>query len=264
MAHWITRFASNTLPTVMPTQEIGGGMIVNGLVSLPGGGIHDAHGADDAPMMLPYRITIWGEVFGTGSTSLRTNINAIRALTGQRGDLVRKQTPTAAERETVTARLQTIGLSRQSDHIQYVPIRLDFQVLSHPWAGTSHTVSTAFNTSGTLSLVCNNGGNAAVEDAVLTVTPHGTAMTGMTIKVSGATDLRWVGTLGTTAALVVDCGAATVTNDGTDAYDELTIGADHAQTAWLRLEPGNTTITITRTGAENSSVVSVVYRDGWA
>ena len=73
-----------------------------------------------------------------------------------------------------------------------------------------------------------------------------------------------MGTLGTTAALVVDCGAATVTNDGTDAYDELTIGADHAQTAWLRLEPGNTTITITRTGAENSSVVSVVYRDGWA
>ena len=261
---WITRFASNTLPTVMPIQDIGLGRIEPGTVQLPGGRVHDAHGDDDAPVALPYRITISAEVFGTGSTSLRTNINAIRALTGQRGDLVRKQTPTATERETVTARMEQFEQRRDSDHIQYVPIRLTFLVLSHPWLGTSHTVSTAFNTSGTLSLVCNNGGNAAVEDAVLTVTPHGTAMTGMTIKVSGATDLRWVGTLGTTAALVVDCGAATVTNDGADAYDELTIGADHAQTAWLRLEPGNTTITITRTGAENSSVVSVVYRDGWA
>lgn len=264
MAHWITRFASNTLPTVMPIQEIGTGMMVNGLVPLPDGGLHDAYGDDAAPMMLPYRITVWGEVFGTGSTSLRTNVNLIRALQGKRGLLVRKQTPTAAERETVSARLQTIGISRQSDHIQYLPIRLDFQVLTDPWSGTSHTVSTAFNTSGTLSLICNNGGNAAVDDAVLTVTPHGTMMTGMTIKVADATDLRWVGTLGTTAALVVDCGGATVTNSGADAYDELTIGADHAQTAWLRLEPGDTTITITRTGAENSSVVSVVYSDGWA
>jgi hypothetical protein len=261
---WITRFASNTLPTVMPVQDIGLGRIEPGTVQLPGGRVHDAHGDDDAPVSLPYRIAVSAEVFGTGSTSLRTNINEIRALQGERGLLVRKQTPTAAERETVTARMEQFEQRRDSDHIQYAPIRLTFLVLAHPWSGTSHTVSTAFNTSGTLSLICNNGGNAAVDDAVLTVTAEGTKMTGMTVKVTGATDLRWAGDLATDAALELDMGGATVTNDGTDAYDELTIGADHAQTTWLRLEPGNTTITITRTGAENSSVVSVVYRDGWA
>ncbi len=261
---WITRFASNTLPTVQPIQEIGLGLANNGLVSLPDGGLHDAYGSDQAPVTLPYRITLQSEVYGTGSTSVRANVNAIRALHGARGDLVRKQTLTAGERETAEARLQTIGIPRGAGNVQYVPIRLDFQVLEWPWKGTSHSISTGFNTSGTLSLICANDGNATVNDPVITITATSTAMYGATIKVTGASDLRWAGTLATDAALVIDCGARTITNDGADAYSELTLGADHAQSDWIKIPSGSATLTITRTGGTNTSTVAVVYRDGWA
>jgi len=64
--------------------------------------------------------------------------------------------------------------------------------------------------------------------------------------------------------LVIDCGARTVTNNGVEAYDELTLGAGHVVAEWLRLPPGNTTVAVTRTGGDNTSAIEIAFDDGWA
>lgn len=70
--------------------------------------------------------------------------------------------------------------------------------------------------------------------------------------------LEWNGALMTGADLVLDTAPESILNDGTDAYDELTLGA---HTRWMELAPGINAVTveIDDTATDDSTVLSVAY-----
>jgi hypothetical protein len=77
----------------------------------------------------------------------------------------------------------------------------------------------------------------------------------------------WAGTGGNALAvgtqLVVDFGGMGITNNGVNAYGGLTLTTSHKIDDWLRLEPGNNSVIVTKTGGSTSTELAVVYFDGW-
>ena len=262
MAYWITAFGSTTLSTSQPMQDTGPGDADLGLVSLPGGGVHDPWGTDQAPVQLPYPLRINATLLGDAA-AMRTALYELRAQIGVRDELYRTPDDPALSDEWAMARLAGIRVSRRVENYTHLPITLEFSVLEHPWHGDDATVNDVIDAAPT-NVVCVNGGNARVDDAVITITAAGSNITVLTITVAGVTALEWAGVLGVGTDLVIDCGARTVTNNGVEAYDELTLGAGHVVAEWLRLPPGNTTVAVTRTGGDNTSAIEIAFDDGWA
>lgn len=70
--------------------------------------------------------------------------------------------------------------------------------------------------------------------------------------------LEWNGTLATGDVLLIDTSPESITADGADAYDQLTLGA---HTRWMELAPGinEVTVEIDDTATDDSTVLSVSY-----
>ena len=262
MAYWITAFGSTTLSTSQPVQSTGPGEAALGLVELLGGGVHDPHGADQAPVRLPYTIRVEATLLGDAA-AMRTALYTLRAQVGQRAALYRISDDPALPDEWILARLRRLEVTRRVENYVHLPVSLDFEALEHPWHGADATVNDVLDAAPT-NVVCANGDNARVDDAVITITAAGSNITVLKITVAGVTALEWAGVLGVGTDLVIDCGARTVTNNGVEAYDELTLGAGHVVAEWLRLPPGNTTVAVTRTGGDNTSAIEIAFDDGWA
>lgn len=263
MAYWITQFGSQALPTTEPTQDTGLADAALGLIELPGGGVADGDGSAPALVQLPYLLQVQAELVHTTPDSLRTALYLLRALHGIRAKLYRTPDNGALNSEWVWARLARINVRRRGDNVLTLPVTFEFLVLSHPWSGDDATVDTVLSTTPK-SIVCANGGNAAVTNAIITVTARGTPITVLTVAITGISSWTWTGTLAVGESLVVDCGARTVRNDGDDDYGSFALGAAHTINDWLRLAPGNNTVVVTRTGGDATSEIEIAYADGWA
>lgn len=265
MAYWITAFGATTLPTAQPVQDTGLGAAAIGALNLPGGGVHDPWGSAPAPVQLPYRLSVKAILTGTDSNNLRTKLYELRALHGQRAKLYRTPDGGTPNNEWVWARLETLQVTRKVENKLHLDVNLDFLVLSDPWSGTDRTINTVLDTTPK-SIVCANSGNARVDNAVITVTAKGSTITKVEVVATIATgqiSWSWMGTLAVNSVLVVDCGARTVRVNSADDYAHWTLNAAHNVAEWLRLGPGNTTVTITRTGGNATSPVQIAYADGW-
>jgi hypothetical protein len=75
--------------------------------------------------------------------------------------------------------------------------------------------------------------------------------------------MTWTGTLAVNTQLVIDFGAMSILNSGVNAYSGLVFSTSHKIDDWMRLDPGNNTITLTRTGGGATSEVALSYYDGW-
>jgi hypothetical protein len=106
-------------------------------------------------------------------------------------------------------------------------------------------------------------GRAPVRAIKVTVMAGNAAMTAFSaVRTSGET-LTWAGTLDAGKALVIDCGLMQVTNDGADAYDELTFSATADMAAWFTLQPGDNEITLTWTGGGTGATISFEFYEAW-
>lgn len=118
-------------------------------------------------------------------------------------------------------------------------------------------------------------GNAAIDDLVITVTAGGAAITALEITnvTSEATaggvdteicDISYDGTIVAGKSLVIDCGAYSVENDGSDAMTNLTRETGHEVDGLFELRPGVVnTITVTFTGGSTDSTAMIQYEARW-
>lgn len=70
--------------------------------------------------------------------------------------------------------------------------------------------------------------------------------------------MEWTGSLATGDVLLIDTSPESITADGVDAYDDLTLGA---HTRWMELAPGinEVTVEIDDTATDDSTSLSVAY-----
>jgi hypothetical protein len=261
MSYWFTRYGSTDLSQIELRQrdELAAAL---GLLSLPGGGVHDPWGSAQAPVKLPGRITLDSELVEADAASFKTAVYALRALIGTRALLYRSPDGEAANSESALARLEGVSMSRNADNILVLGTTLTFEILQSVWDGADGTVAATLDTTPK-SIVVANDGNARVDDAVITIVAKTSSITVLTVAVAGVSSFTWTGTLVANKALVINCGARTVKNDGADAYSGFVLDAGHTVAEWLRLQPGNNTVVITRTGGDATSTYSIAFADGW-
>ena len=258
-------FDGVTLPVARSVFEGGPGPGVAGAVMLPGGGAWDGWGSGNSRSG-PYQIGYSCVAEGASISALRTTLDAIRAKAGERGTLTRRLIG-GSEDHTVTARLLSVEISTKPEHSltarPHQPLTLTWEVLSSVWSGADGTVSGSLDSSPKNVTVANDG-NIPVEDAVVTITAAGSAITSCTVAVSGISSWTYSGSIAVGESLVVDCGAMSVQNNGSDDYDNFALDGGHVIDAWLRLEAGNNTVAISRTGGSAASGYEVAFSDGWA
>lgn len=88
-------------------------------------------------------------------------------------------------------------------------------------------------------------------------------MSAITIARTGGESITFSGTILANKTLVIDTGTMQVTNDGVDAYDDLTLSPTADLAAWFALEPGSNTITVTFTGGGAGKQISFSYYEVW-
>lgn len=259
MDYWFEKFAGVSLPD-NPRVDAGTGDTRMAILQLPGGGIYDPDGDGLAPRALA-RVSMSGVVHASCPADLRERCNELRALRGVRGALYRRHLD--GRREWITARCMEVAAIWTTTSRRHAEVELSWVLEGTHWEGDAHDITTTLNTSPkTVTLA--NGGNLAIADAIITVTAQGSAITQVSIAISGVSEVQWAGTLAVGKSLLIHCGAQSVHNDGTDAYSGLTLTSNHKISDWLRLEPGDNSVVLTRTGGDGTSSVRFQYSDGWA
>ncbi len=243
------------------SHDITPGEVQSGLVSLPGGLVYDSQGSEWARSQAQ-QVTARGKLVGTSAADLKTQLDAWLAKRGKRATLSRLADD-GVTHHNVTARLLSVKATRSPGQLLYLPVELTFELVSFPWAGALHNGTVNLDaTPKTITLA--NDGNARVTAVAFTITAKGSPITGLTIAISGVSQIQWAGTLPVNKALLIDCGLLKVTNDGASAYSGFSLGVGHVIDDWIRLEPGNNNVIVTRTGGDNTSTIQSVYYDGWA
>lgn len=277
MSYNLNKFGQTDLPKVNAEPDVGTGPAKSDLVNIPGGWF-DPQGTAQADAQT-HIIPLACALIGATKTALDDAYDTVRALKGVRDKLWRLRAD--GDIQWIWARMIEIQAVRDYRVPHRLPMTISFQRLSPLWNGLRSDdgwlldagdrldeglyldgTPTVLNTSPK-NITVTNSGNATVKNAVITVTAVGTDITALTIAKSGETQLVYSGTIAAGESLVIDCGAWSVENDGTDDYANFALGASHAIEEWLHLEPGNNTITVTKTGGGTTSTIGFTYYDGW-
>jgi len=272
MAHKITDFDNVWFPETDPVVPIGTGLSATGFVGLPGGGVFDGYGVTRLPLKTPYDLVVKVRPVADSLTDLETTLRALRALRGKRAPL--RRTLPDGMRHWCWARLLQIDGDRTARERAYQEISLRFAVLS-PWYGNHHgtwtigdgtligdghmiTDGDIFTVGAAADQTLSNDGDSDVTHVIITVDAVGTG--GMTEFELDCDDCVWKfdAAIAEGDALVIDCGAKSVLNDGTDAYADFDLDATHASEHWLVLAPGDNTVNIAGDG-DGTNTVEFVY-----
>lgn len=275
----LTTFDGVTLPTGQPRWQAGTAPTLLQIAPTVGGAFFDAQGADQAGALLPFDMSYDCKIVASTAASLRATLDGLRAKRGVRGKVWRRGYDDGAL-QWATARLLAVDYVDEIGlrHMQSLTLR--WKVLSQ-WCGGEHGAGWTLASgklldaglylnmasrfvlpSGLVAETVTSYGNAAVEDVTLTYTAGASSCTSLTIR-CGDCELIYTGTVAAGKSLVIDCGARSVTNDGSADYAHLTLGANHASAAWMRFAPGANAISIRRVGGGTGSVLLVAFYDGW-
>jgi hypothetical protein len=285
MTYKLEKFGTTNLPIYRPTTPIGTGGSNAPVLDLPGGGVWDPLGSEDARRKST-TIRYKGALVESTATALDTAYKAWEALRGTADILYRRRADTTME--WCQARLVQVDGSRGAENLLHQDFSLTWQMISDSWYSHIHDGGWLLDAGYYLdaglyldsadftftldaspkSCTVTNGGNVLVENCVITVTCGVTAaITALTIEraVGGVTQEKWAwaGTIATSKALVIDVGTWSVLNDGVDAF-AITLDATHKSDVWLKLLPGANTITVTLTGGSTNSTILFTFADGEA
>jgi len=106
-------------------------------------------------------------------------------------------------------------------------------------------------------------GRATIRALRINVEAGSAAITSITISRTGGESLTFSGTIASGDVLIIDTGTMQVTNDGLDAYDDLTLSPTADLAAWFSLVAGDNDITITFTGGGTGSTIDFSYYEVW-
>lgn len=278
MAYYLTRFGAVTLPDNVPVVQLPTVPAQTSAVKTLAGGF-DAWGSDTAAASFPARVQFSGLVLKSSAAAFQARIDEIRGLARKRALLWR--TADTGDLQWASARLMGVNMSSSVKTRRAIEVTLDFEVWEH-WRRNSNegwelddgsffddglfldTVPALVTLTTNPQVVSvTNGGNVAVDDAVVTVTAGSAAITALTIE-SGSAKWSWTGTLAIGKALIVDAGAWSVTNDGVDAYAGFAFDAIHALPGILRINPGTHNVAVSRTGGGTGSTIAIEFAEAWA
>jgi hypothetical protein len=263
------------VPIYSPSQDIGTGKARLESIDAPRGGAFDALGMEQA-YRGGYEIKAAGVIAGS---DLLTQYQSLRSYLGKREKLWRIDD--SGNLTWAWARLESVGAKRVAENKSYLEVDCSFYVYSALWSGALHgswrldagnalddglyfdtDLITAL-TVATTTLTINNGGNGVLRAFEFAITAKTSAITAVAIEKAGETHMTWTGTLAVNTQLVIDFGAMSILNSGVNAYSGLVFSTSHKIDDWMRLDPGNNTVTLTRTGGGATSEVALVYYDGW-
>jgi len=262
MPFTLTEFDGLTLPVYKEqsqADELGTGQALTDYIPTPGGHYYDNYGSGDSPLGLD-PLTKECMLFESSKSALLTAIDALRAKKGKRGIL--KATWHTGTVRWLYARMVGIHHPAVLGNLQNAAVTLEFMPEGGVWFHASQSSYTATLTAtggGNQNVVVANGGNVNVTDLTVTVTAGTNSITALTItNTTTGQSLAYTGTIASTKALVVDVGALSILNNGSNGYASLT-PSDKAD--WLYLQPGNNTIRFTVTGnaAANSTYLIQYY-----
>jgi len=257
-----TTFNGVTLPTYNPEHDLFADSIVPAEVSLPGRAPFDGWDADTA-VSVGNTVSVRCVASAASWTALDTTLDSLRALIGVRGSLV--MTMEDASTRSRLARCESVDIARTKDYNMWQPIDLSFRLYGEHWQGASNSDVVTLSTTTTEPTI-NNGGNRDTSIVAITVTPAGTTMTQCDIynlTTGYGTHMRYTGNVSAGDSLVIDVGAATVYNDGAEAYSGFSLESGHVKDNWLILAPGNNSIRIVIAGGTGGSATFDFY-DAWA
>lgn len=282
MAFWYERFGTTTLPIYEPKDDIGPAPARQGMVKTPGGffAVNGTETLDPDSK----RFTVRRQIIENTSAALITTYYALRELRGVRDKLYRRRDDDVIE--WAYAWLVGCESDREPKNITVLDVDLTFELHSVQWYGVEHNAGWVFD-SGELfdtglyfdsadftftlntspkTVTVTNGGNDTVRNCIITVTAGSAAITALVIeRVIGATTyehLTYSGSIASAEALVIDCGADSVENNGTGDYANFARGASH-KTSWLlQLLKGDNSIKVTITGGSTDSTILFTFSDG--
>jgi hypothetical protein len=291
MSYTLKRFTVGTtaveLPVLDPETPVGGGPSQGGAVGLVGGGMFDAQGTSRAPLKLPYDLPLRAVVVEDTLAVLDATLRTLRGLRGQRGYLWRVMGDAGRELQHCWARvLEVPPVTRNGGQVSTQEVEVVFEIMS-PWYGAYYDAADWFlndakyfndglylNALGTLTTIVSaapftitHSGDAEITAIVITVTAAaGAAITALTVKTAVGTSVwewTYTGTIAAGKALIVDCAAQTVKNDGTADYAHFDLTANHNQSHWFAFQPGTNTVTVTMTGGGATSTIAFAYAETW-
>jgi hypothetical protein len=259
----LSKFGANTLPGYDYEWTAGTPETVQAIVAGVGGAAFDAYGFGSAPAVLPFTVSYKCAAVSATASLMRTTLDLWRSLRGQQLKLYRTAEDDASEHWAWARLAQVIASnSPANEKMLWQPLELVFQIMSS-WYGAAQDETFTLDSSPK-SCALTNGGNVNVTDAVLTVTAGSAPITALTLTIGTSCNWTYDGTIAVGEALVVDSGSFSVLNDGANAYADFELGAGHAVLEWIRLAPGETTVSLAITGGSTDSTAQFEYSDTWA
>jgi hypothetical protein len=207
------------------------------------------------------------------------------ALRGTRQRLYRRTA--AGDIHWIYARLVEVSAVRSYEQTKYRTVQdveLRFVTQEAFWhgdfggawyfdSGENFDDGLAFDSSQTYDLVSSptvftisigeDAGRTATRAALLRVTAGSSAITSISIVRTGGESLTFGGTIAAGEDLLIDTGTMQVTNDGVDAYNDLTLSPTANLASWFALEPGDNEITVTFSGGGTGSTIDFSYYEAW-
>lgn len=256
---------SALLPTGLPQETIDTGEPLMEFDDGASGGALDTLGDEDAwpgTTTLSRRATLVAPT----QADLRVALDALLAMSGKKGKLYRQVVGTN-ELQWTYGRMGRITAPYTPANIRHIEVDTPFTRISRSWFADMDAITITelvgeddalarlgAEQDGVHSLTLLNPGNAPVLGWIIEVTAAPVGLTALTLN-AGDAAWSWSGNLAAGQTLRIDCGGRDVTVLGGDAYYGWGGGGSgfvldallHRITDWLRIMPGQNTLTLTFT-----------------
>lgn len=278
MAYFLERFDTVNLPPLNPKHDLDTVQAKNTIVRTARLAF-DTAGSAQAELNLPQTIRYSGFIVEDSLADLRTAVDALRALSRKRALLWRRSVDNS-EVQSCYARYSASTVQRTFESPRTYETQIQFLQLT-PWVGHDHTTWVLDEgdyldmalyldddgyrytlTTSPYAAVISNGGNRATNNVRLAVTAGSASITSITFA-CGDAEFTYSGTVTTGHILIIDSGSQSVTNYLTADYANFALTSNHIIEDWLVFEPGDNTLTITKTGGSTDSGLSIELQDGW-
>ena len=213
---------------------------------------------DDANPIAALRVTRRSVITATTWAGVETALDALRAaLNAATAENKLWGLCRDGSKRWAWAKVESVRAPDRVGQILHCPVDLAFGLREGLWySETAHSEAKT----ATGAHVLANAGNVRTPVKV-TVVPAVATLTAFAVSATGQ-GWAWAGSLAAGQSLIVDAAAYAVTRNGSDDYAALTL--TEPSTFWLYLEPGNNTLTLTRTqGVSGTFTATFEWSDTW-
>jgi hypothetical protein len=280
----LIRFGLINLEHYNQVDVVGSGPTPTAYQALPEGGAIDLFGSHQKhPGTVERTKSI--RLRGVTQAALETLYFQLLALRGTRNRLYRETA--TGDIHWIYARLVEVSAQRSYEQTKFRFIQdldLRFETQEAHWRGNLGGVwvldageyldsGLAYDSGETYALngspkaititTSNSVGRAAVRALQIRVTAGSAPITAITIARTGGESLTFGASIAAGKVLLIDTGTMQVTNDGVDAYNNITLSPSADLAAWFSLAAGDNPITVTYTGGGTGSTIDFTYYEAW-